>query len=397
AGEKAVRFNATAGVARQGGRPFIAKSLAELTPSLAAAQIVDYAPTGGDPALRKLWKQALEEKNPTLRGKLYSLPLVTAGITHGFSMSADLFIDEHDSVLIPAPAWENYDLILSGRRTARVAYYPVFNEKNGFNCEGLRDAIGRTGTEEKLGLVLNFPHNPTGYSLAETEANELVKLLAETAGSGRRLVVILDDAYFPLFYEDTLLKESLFARLVDLHENLLAVKLDGATKEYCAWGLRIGFLTLGGKMPAAPEYDALEEKLLAAVRTSVSSACRLSMSLLVRLLQNPEHKSEFAAFHAMLAARYRKVKAILAEAPPGELNFLSFNSGYFLTFHTGKVDAETLRRTLLDRHDIGTVALSPSLLRVTYASVDDHELPELFQTLFAEAARISAHTPCSRR
>ena len=54
-----------------------------------------------------------------------------------------------------------------------------------------------------------------------------------------------DDAYFGLFYEETALKESIFTRLMDRHSNLLAVKLDGATKENFVWGLRVGFVTYG--------------------------------------------------------------------------------------------------------------------------------------------------------
>ena len=38
--------------------------------------------------------------------------------------------------------------------------------------------------------------------------------------------------------------ESLFGLLTDRHPNLLAVKLDGATKELFVWGLRCGFITL---------------------------------------------------------------------------------------------------------------------------------------------------------
>ena len=57
-----------------------------------------------------------------------------------------------------------------------------------------------------------------------------------------KLVVLLDDAYFGLFYEDSI-KESLFGLLADTHPNILPVKIDGATKENYVWGLRVGFIT----------------------------------------------------------------------------------------------------------------------------------------------------------
>ena len=48
---------------------------------------------------------------------------------------------------------------------------------------------------------------------------------------------------FGLVYENGIFKESLFSKLADLHENVLAVKVDGATKEDYAWGFRVGFIT----------------------------------------------------------------------------------------------------------------------------------------------------------
>ena len=35
--------------------------------------------------------------------------------------------------------------------------------------------------------------------------------------------------------------------LVDLHPNVLGIKLDGATKEDYVWGFRVGFITFGFK------------------------------------------------------------------------------------------------------------------------------------------------------
>ena len=62
------------------------------------------------------------------------------------------------------------------------------------------------------------------------------------AEAGCNVVAIADDAYFGLFYEDSL-KESLFGKLANLHPRILAIKLDGATKEEFVWGFRTGFIT----------------------------------------------------------------------------------------------------------------------------------------------------------
>ena len=81
--------------------------------------------------------------------------------------------------------------------------------------------------------------------------------LQEAADDGRNLIVVTDDAYFGLFYGDELAEESLFARLVNLHDRILAVKVNGPTKEEFVWGLRTGMLTFSTRafsatMPCPP-------------------------------------------------------------------------------------------------------------------------------------------------
>jgi len=90
-------------------------------------------------------------------------------------------------------------------------------------------------------------------------------------------VVVHDDAYFGLFYDDEVMKESLFSFTVNLDENILAVKLDGATKEQYVWGLRVGFITFasaagkqGGHLRRAGE------KTMGAIRGAFPTAAPLS-------------------------------------------------------------------------------------------------------------------------
>jgi aspartate/methionine/tyrosine aminotransferase len=163
------------------------------------------------------------------------------------------------------------------------------------------------------------------------------------------------------------------------------LKLDGATKEYYAWGLRIGFISLAAKGLLAEHFAAFDEKARAAVRTSVSSASRLSQSLLIRLLESTTSPAEKRKAFDMLMRRYRTVKEILSKHSSPLLEPLPFNSGYFITFRTTKIDAQALRSSLLTAEGIGTVALSAGLLRVTYASVDEERLLDLFTEIFRAA------------
>ena len=388
AGRAKPRFNATAGVAKERNEPFLLPSLSAFFQGLTPTECVGYAPTGGLAELRRLWRAEQGEKNPDLAGVAGSVPLVTAGVTHGLALAADLFVNEGDDVLSADPAWENYELIFKEKRGAAFSQFPFFDSRMGFNAEEVERRLKAPNTDGKTILILNFPHNPTGYSLSIEETETLTEVLLAAARRGRRLLVIVDDAYFGLCYEEGLFRQSFFTRLASLHQNILACKLDGATKEDFAWGFRIGFLTLAAKGLTAAHYGALEQKCLAAVRTSVSSASMPAQSLLVRLIENPLYKEEKRAAFRKLAGRYRKVKTILERLSSPRLRPLPFNSGYFLTFRTEGVDALALRERLLRERGVGVIALGEGLLRVSFASVDEDGLEELFREIFAAADRL---------
>ena len=161
-------------------------------------------------------------------------------------------------------------MLFGVRHQAQIALYPFFNAAGGFNVEALRQALATRAGSWKTVLVLNFPNNPTGYSATESELDQIAAVLTEAAEEGRNLVVVTDDAYFGLFYGADVAHESLFARLAGAHERLLAVKVDGPTKEQFVWGFRMGMLTFGSRAFHSSEslYQALEKKTAGAIRSA---------------------------------------------------------------------------------------------------------------------------------
>ena len=112
--------------------------------------------------------------------------------------------------------------------------------------------------------------------------------LVASAEAGNNIVVMIDDAYFGLVYEDGVYTESVFSLLANAHPGILAVKVDGATKEDYAWGLRVGFITYAFQGSSAEAMKALEDKTAGAVRGNISNAPHLSQSLLLKVYDDPE-------------------------------------------------------------------------------------------------------------
>lgn len=383
----AKRLNATIGLATKGGVPMFLPSIRNALPGLNPDEIFPYAPTQGVQDLREFWKKEMLRKNPGLAGKAFSLPLVVPGLTAGISILADLFADAGDVLILPDKHWDNYPLIFDTRREARVVTFP-FYDGAGFNLDGLRQAMKAEAGRGKLILILNFPNNPTGYSPTEEEARRIVEAVRETAASGASILAITDDAYFGLFYEKGTCTQSLFAPLADAHENVLAAKVDGSTKEDLTWGFRTGFLSFAAKGMTEKAYDALVAKLMGAVRSTVSNSSILAQSLILRASQSAERDREKTETFQEMERRYRKAKEAVSATPSAVLSPLPFNSGYFMSFRLEKGNAEDLRKALLMEEGVGTIAIDPKCLRVAYSSVDLDRIEELYRTIYRTADRV---------
>ena len=249
-----------------------------------------YAPSFGLAKLREEWGKLLAVKNPGLKGKLFSQPVVTAALTHGLSIAGYLFVDPGDEILMPDLYWDNYELVFCETYGAKFTFYNTF-VNGGFDVPAFAKALN-AGKPGKRIVLLNFPNNPTGYTPTEAEAKALAVEIRKAAEAGNKVVVVLDDAYFGLVYEEGIAQESLFGPLVDLHPNVLGVKLDGATKEDYVWGFRVGFITFGFKGANAAQLKALENKAAGAVRGTISNAPCVSQAILLKGYTAPEYAAQ---------------------------------------------------------------------------------------------------------
>lgn len=389
--QKATRFNATIGIATEEGGPMALPSIVSHLGDVPPADALTYAPPAGRPRLRQLWREKLLEENPSLSGKTFGEPVVTSAITHGLSLSAELFVDPGDVVLLPDKLWGNYRLTFEVHHGARIETFPFYRGLGtagaGMDVDAFASRLEELAAErEKLIVLLNFPNNPTGYMPTETEAEALCAALARQAERGTRLVVLCDDAYFGLFYHlgGDSLTESLFGRLVGLHPNLLAVKLDGATKELFVWGLRCGFVTFGpGRVEtASTACEVLDAKTRGAIRGGVSNVPQLSQSLVERALASPALDAERAAKCETLRARAARVHEVaLRPRYAKSWTLYPFNSGYFMCVRVEGVDSEKLRVHLLDEYGVGLIATSPTDIRVAFSCLEIDDVEPLFETL----------------
>jgi aspartate/methionine/tyrosine aminotransferase len=358
------RYNATIGQLR--GADGHAAPLPALAPMLQGVDPDEaflYAPQGGLPRLRQAWARRLAARAAPGAAPTLSLPFVTGGITHALSLLADLFVGPETRVLLPDPAWDNYIHIFGTKAEGRLSTYRAVGPA-GLDLDAL--AQGLAALQGPALVVLNLPSNPGGYAPTLDQAEQLAQLLAAQPGP---LVVLLDDAYQGMVWDEGHLAQSLLHRLGALAdpERLLVVSADGATKELFFFGGRVAFATFATTAEAAP---ALEEKLTAAVRVSVSCASSPAQAMVATALADPEIDAQRDVLHADLAGRWRALRGALAaegvEAWP-------FNAAFFALLPV-RGEPEALRRALL-ADGLGLVSAGAGQnLRLSYATLQADEM-----------------------
>ena len=335
-----------------------------------------YAGSFGLPQLREQWKALQLRKNPSLKGRKYSNPVVTNALTHGLRLAAELFAGPQDTLVVPDLFWDNYELIFQEAVGCKVSKFNTFR-KGAFDAAALKAALLAPGAKKLV--ILNFPNNPTGYTATIDDAKKIVAAVKAAAAKGKKIVVILDDAYFGLVYEKGIHGESLFAEFADLHKNVLAVKLDGTTKEDYVWGLRVGFVAFAFKGATDEQLKALEAKAAGDVRSCLSNASSIGQHLAIAAYADPGYARQKKEKYEVLKARYLEIRKILKAHPEYAEAFetMPFNSGYFMCVKPIGVDAEKVRRHLIEKYSVGTIVLS-GLIRIAFSTVPKAKLAGLF-------------------
>ncbi|OIP84196.1 MAG: aspartate aminotransferase [Porphyromonadaceae bacterium CG2_30_38_12] len=349
--------------------------------NMPTSSIFPYAPSFGKPEFRKYWKESIYRKNPSLGDCFISNPVATNGLTHGISMAGYLFVNEADTVLLSNHYWENYNLIFENNYGAQVDTFELFT-RGGFNVADFSKKL-QASKGEKIITLLNFPNNPSGYTPLVSEIEGIVSAIKQVADAGKKVVVIIDDAYFGLVYEKGVYMESIFTQLANLSENVLALKLDGATKEDYVWGFRVGFMTYAIKGATTAVYEALENKTAGAVRGNISNISQLSQSLLLKVYTAPTYEASKKEKYDLLKSRYDCLKVALSRPEYAEyFAALPFNSGYFMCVEPKKgLKAEDLRKHLLEKYSTGVIVLG-NVLRLAFSAVPASKLPILVENIY---------------
>ena len=372
-------INATIGIATSNKKAMALPSINKVITEINNSEYLPYSPTPGLPKMRELWKEKILADNTSINKDFLSLPMVTTGITQGIDIAANLFSESGDALLLPNLFWQNYAQIYTIKLGNKIYKYNQFDENNEFSITNFKETLYSI-KEDKISLILNFPNNPTGYTPSDVELNSLVDVISTYAkeNKNKQLIIVSDDAYFGLFFEKNHKTPTLSAtyKLAE-NENCLIIKLDGITKEYYSWGLRIGFITYYTKNDELRQL--LLEKTQGFLRSTTSSPSNLSQQIALRLLDNKKTLEEKEINDKIIEERYNELKqAISVEQLDSLVRILPFNSGYFFTIKLpSNINAHEFRLKFLNEYKYGVYSMDDEHIRIAFSCLDKELIPEL--------------------
>jgi len=372
-------INATIGIATINKKAMSLPSINKVLTELNNSEYLPYSPTPGLPKMRELWKEKILADNPSINKDFLSLPMVTTGITQGIDIAANLFSQKGDALLLPNLFWQNYAQIYTIKIGNTIYKYNQFDENNEFSIKNFKQTLYSI-KEDKISLILNFPNNPTGYTPSDVELDSLVEVINifTKENTNKQIIIVSDDAYFGLFFEENHKTPTLSAtyKLAE-NENCLIVKLDGITKEFYSWGLRVGFITYYTKNDELRKI--LLEKTQGYLRSTTSSPSNLSQQIAVILLENKQSLEEKAINDKIIEERYDELKqAISKENLNSLVTVLPFNSGYFFTIKLpSNINAHEFRLKFLNEYKYGVYSMDDDHIRIAFSCLDKELIPEL--------------------
>lgn len=288
--------------------------------------------------------------------------LVSCGGKHSIFNLFQALLDPLDEVIIPAPYWVSYPVMVIFAQGTPVIVHTT--EDNGFKMSP--DVFESHITKNTKAVVINSPSNPTGaaYTAAELKALSGIALK-------HNVLIISDEIYERLTYGG--FKSSSIASVSDeVKKN--TVVLNGVSKAYSMTGWRIGY---------AAGDKALIQAMTNIQSQSTSNPTSISQWAAVEALNGPHHEldkmvKEFETRRDAMVAGLNAIDGVSCRTPEGAFYVFANIKGIVGRRFNGKVmnGSVDLATYLLDDAGIAVVPGEPfgddNYIRLSYATSLKH-------------------------
>ncbi|HOZ30672.1 MAG TPA: aminotransferase class I/II-fold pyridoxal phosphate-dependent enzyme [Bacteroidales bacterium] len=137
----------------------------------------------------------------------------------------NVLLEPDDEVICMSPAYQSLYQVAQSLG-AKIKWWQ-FDKNQHYQVDELESLI----SEKTKLIILNFPHNPTGFLPSLVELNQIISLARK-----RNILIFSDEMYHQLVHD----QKKQIPSICDLYEN--SVSLWGMAKSFGLAGMRIGWL-----------------------------------------------------------------------------------------------------------------------------------------------------------
>lgn len=297
----------------------------------------------GNPGFRTQVKNwVLQDQPLTLSASVIATP----GGTGAVNMTMTNVLDRGETVILPEICWGSYNL-MAAQAGLQTKSYSLF-EGDHFNLTSFEAACRSVMEKQgRLLAVINDPcHNPTGYSMSETEWQAVISLMNELSQQGP--CVILNDIAYIDYSPRGLASRNYLSCLEAMNDKVLTVIAFSCSKTLTSYGLRCGAALILGRDPkAVRETEIVFEKTARATWSNIPNAAMDNFTWITT-----ENREAFEAEkQGYIDLLKQRSELFTVEADACGLAYYPYKEGFFVTLKmTGNEQRNRVHQALIDQH-----------------------------------------------
>ncbi|MGW9018579.1 pyridoxal phosphate-dependent aminotransferase [Priestia megaterium] len=291
-------------------------------------EMIGYSPVGGLPRfLEAAIKHTFGEFTPDA----YICAVASAGGAGAISNVIWNYSNVGDAILTHDWYWTPYTTIC--KETGRqLKTFNLLDTEMKFNLRSFSSMVKSLLLEQdSLVIILNSPnHNPTGYSISDSEWDEIKSMILEEAkDSSKTITLVIDIAYID-YTKNPLSARAFMKKFSKLPSNIVVTFAFSMSKGFTAYGQRTGALI--GVSSSKSVIEEFENATLVTSRARWSNVNRGCMNILANIYNDnillKKVNSEREKYNMLIVDR---AEVFIKEANQIGLKILPYHAGFFIT------------------------------------------------------------------
>lgn len=345
-------------------------------------QIIPYAPIAGLPEYLEAMIELTFAGN---KPEAYIDAVATAGGTGAVHHAIWNYSEIGDTVLTSDWYWGPYK-ILCQDALRTLDTYTLFDDQQKFNIGAFRDKVKELiAKQDNLVIIINTPaHNPTGFSLSDSDWDQVLDLFKECVkDTAKSIIPLIDIAYIDYAGEKNDCRRFL-KKFGNLPANILPILACSMSKGFTMYGQRTGVMIgISSSKEMITEFQNINQFTSRATWSNINhSAMKLMAEIYKDKTLLAQTEQERSAYYEIIRKR---ADIFMREARDAKLHMLPYIAGFFITVPAEDPEAVCIK---LHEHNVFAVPLAKGI-RIAVCAVTINKISGMAAKIAAAIREVS--------